>query len=292
MAGLPGTDLLHTGRDRGLTCQPPGETSGVSVYFTVFTLWFCTITWQSRSEPGRGFPFTYPLKETNRTILALQTQVLRYYQIMKSQCHLAAHSNVMWFSCWISHVPAKMRRWWICLPSRAICIVHYTARLDPCAWMGMGNWTRPGASSMQLLSLGRRSSTESGLKSAWDTWHYQLRFHVNWEIWSPEATRSHRHVRGSLGYVCLFCEWEGGFDKLQSLCLCVRLWSCSVHDSIWSMRRRWSRQWGVCVNNGALVSTMNPARDWWRWITELGALQCWIRGWAGSRDSIHQYAVN
>lgn len=35
--------------------------------------------------------------------------------------------------------------------------------------MGMGNWTRPGASSMQLLSLGRRSSTVSGLKSAWDT---------------------------------------------------------------------------------------------------------------------------
>lgn len=35
---------------------------------------------------------------------------------------------------------------------------------------------------------------------------------------------------------------------------------------------------GVCVNNRALVSTMNSARDWWRWITELCALQCSIRG--------------
>ena len=198
-------------------------------------------------------------------------------------------------SCWISHIPAKMRGWWICLPSRAICIVHYAARLDPCAWMGMGNWTRPGASSIQLLSLGRRSSTESGLKSASDTWRYQLCFSANWEIWSPEATGTH-------GYVCVcvcvvmcvfFSEREGRSDWLQSLCLCVMLWSAvCVCASMWSMRLCWPRQWGVCVNNRALVSTTNPARDWWRWITELGALQRWIRGWAGSRDSVHQYAVN
>lgn len=31
MAGLPGTDLLYTGRDRGFACQSPGETSRVSV---------------------------------------------------------------------------------------------------------------------------------------------------------------------------------------------------------------------------------------------------------------------
>jgi len=46
MAGLPGTGLLYTGRDCGFTCQSPGETSRVSVHFTVFTLWFRTIMWQ------------------------------------------------------------------------------------------------------------------------------------------------------------------------------------------------------------------------------------------------------
>ena len=36
MAGLSGTGPLYIGRDRGLTCQPPGETSRVSLLFTVF----------------------------------------------------------------------------------------------------------------------------------------------------------------------------------------------------------------------------------------------------------------
>lgn len=144
---------------------------------------------------------------------------------MKAQCNLSAHSNGTCFSCWISHVPTKMRRWWICLPSRAICIVHYTARLDPCAWIGMGNWTRPGASSMQLLSLGRRSSTESGLKSAWDTWHYQLRINVNWEIWSPEAIGTHKHVRGCLTHVCLFVSEKEGLTNHKAW-VCV--WDCEV----------------------------------------------------------------
>lgn len=126
-----------------------------------------------------------------------------------------------------------MRRWWICLPSRAICIVHYTARLDPCAWMGMGNWTRAGASSMQLLSLRRRSSTESGLKSAWDTWHYQLLLNVNWEISSPEDIGTHGRVRGCLSSVChsanekegwtnyeaFVCVWD---YEVQCVCLCVK----------------------------------------------------------------------
>ena len=123
---------------------------------------------------------------------------------MKTWYPLTAYADVTCVSCWISHIPAKMRGWWICLPFRAICIVHYTARLDPCAWMGMGNWTRPGASSIQLLSLGRRSSTERGLKSASDTWRYQLCFSANWEIWSPEAIGTHGCV---CGYVCLF-RWE------------------------------------------------------------------------------------
>ena len=137
-------------------------------------------------------------------------------------------------SCWISHIPAKMRGWWICLPSRTICIVHYAARLDPCAWMGMGNWTRPGASSIQLLSLGRRSSTESGLKSASDTWRYQLCFSANWEIWSPEATGTHGYVCLCVcGYVCLF-QWERRTVRLTTelvfVCdavkcgVCVRLY--------------------------------------------------------------------
>lgn len=30
---------------------------------------------------------------------------------------------------------------------------------------------------------------------------------------------------------------------------------------------------GVCVNKRPLVSTVNSARDWRRWITELGTLQ-------------------
>lgn len=46
MAGLPGTNLLYTGRDSGLTCQSLGETSWVSVPLTAFTLWFCTIMQQ------------------------------------------------------------------------------------------------------------------------------------------------------------------------------------------------------------------------------------------------------
>jgi len=113
-----------------------------------------------------------------------------------------------------------MRRWWICLPSRAICIIHYTARLDPCAWMGMGNWTRPGASSVQLLSLGRRSSTEGGLKSAQDTWHYQLSFSINWEIWNPEAICTHWCVCGSLSYVCLSASEKEGLTNYEA-CVCV-----------------------------------------------------------------------
>lgn len=129
------------------------------------------------------------------------------------------------FSCWISDVVPKMRRWWICLPSRAICIIHYTARLDPCAWMGMGNWTWPGASSVQLLSLGRRYSMESGLKSACDTWHYQLRFNVNWEIWSPKAINTHTPMRSSLSYVCLFASEK---NSLKNYKACVCVWDCEV----------------------------------------------------------------
>lgn len=153
----------------------------------------------------------------------MQTRIFRYYQIMKTQCHLSAHSNVTQ----LSHVAAKMRRWWICLPSTAICIVHYSARLDLCAWMGMGNWTRPGASSMQLLSLGKRSSTKSGLKSAWDTWHYQLCLGVNWEIWSPEANGTSGPVCGSLSYMCLFGSEEENLTNYEACVFCVSLWSAA-----------------------------------------------------------------
>lgn len=48
-AGLPGTDLLYAGRDRGLTRQPPGETSRVSVHLTALALCFCTIRRDTRS---------------------------------------------------------------------------------------------------------------------------------------------------------------------------------------------------------------------------------------------------
>lgn len=108
----------------------------------------------------------------------------------------------------------------ISLLEPAIFIVHYSARLDQCAWMGMGNWTWPGASTIQLLSLGRWSSSKSGLKSAGDTWHYQL-LSVNWEIRKPEALGTHRPVCSSLSYVS-FWACEGGFDTLWSLCWCVR----------------------------------------------------------------------
>lgn len=43
-AGLPGPDLLHSGRDRRLASQSPGETSGVSAHFTVGTLSFWSTT--------------------------------------------------------------------------------------------------------------------------------------------------------------------------------------------------------------------------------------------------------
>lgn len=115
--------------------------------------------------------------------------------------------------------PANTRGWWICLPSKAICIAHYTARLHPCAWMWMGNWTRPGASSMQLLSLGRRSSTESGLKSAWHTWcsplsQRKLGNMKAWSYWPPWM-------------------WEGG--PATKLVLRVRLWSiaCMPLCEVW-----------------------------------------------------------
>lgn len=88
--------------------------------------------------------------------------------------------------------------------------------------MGMGNWTWPGASTIQLLSLGRWSSSKSGLKSAGDTWHYQL-LSVNWEIRKPEALGTHRPACSSLSYVSSW-ECEGGFDTLWSLCWCVRPW--------------------------------------------------------------------
>lgn len=156
---------------------------------------------------------------------------------MKTQCHLSPHSNVTWLSSQISHVPAKMRWWWICLSSTAICIAHYTARLDPCAWMGMGNWTRPGASSVQLLSLGRRSSAESGLKSAWDTWHYQPCLSANWQMWSPEAIGIHKPVPGSLCYACLFFRVRRRFGETAKLVFVWVTVECTAYTSMWSMRR-------------------------------------------------------
>lgn len=104
---------------------------------------------------------------------------------------------------------------------------------------------------------------------------------------------SHWHPRMCVWLCVSFLVREKDGPTNYRACVCV--WCCEVRcvcASMWSMRWCWPRQWGVCVNNRALVSTTNPARDWWRWITELGALQRWIRGWAGSRDSVHQYAVN
>ena len=54
MAGLPGTGLLHAGRDCGLTCESPGETSRVSVHFTVL----CT---GERSSQRWGEVFPSPI---------------------------------------------------------------------------------------------------------------------------------------------------------------------------------------------------------------------------------------
>lgn len=156
--------------------------------------------------------------------------------------------------------------------------------------MGMGNWTWPGASTIQLLSLGRWSSSKSGLKSAGDTWHYQL-LSVNWEIRKPEALGTHRPVCSSLSYVS-FWECEGGFDTLWSLCWCVRPRVQNICLYVKYEAVLAPAAGGVCENSRALVSTMNSARDRGLWITELGALRCWIRGWAGSRDRVHQCAVN
>lgn len=92
--------------------------------------------------------------------------------------------------------------------------------------MGVGNWTWLGASSIQLLSLGRWSSTKSGLKSAWDTWHYQLCFNANWELRCPEATASPRPVCGSL--ICVsFWKWGGGLTNSVGDCD-VRMPLCKV----------------------------------------------------------------
>lgn len=134
---------------------------------------------------------------------------------------------------------------------------------------GLGNWTRPGASSVQLLSLGRRSTTESWLKSAHSDlcvalWAVCVFWRVGRRFWHQDV-----------------CVWE----LKCKMCVCVR-------SLMWCMGQCWPWQRVVGVNSRASVSTMNSARDWWSWITELGALQCWIGGWAGSRDSVHHYAVN
>lgn len=91
MAGLLGTGLLYTRRDCGFTCQSPGETLGVSWFLILYN---CVATISPTQSKRVFFYFTCPLKETNWTVLTLQIQAFWCYQIMKSQCHLSAHSNV------------------------------------------------------------------------------------------------------------------------------------------------------------------------------------------------------
>lgn len=140
---------------------------------------------------------------------------------MNTECHLSAYSNATCFSCWIPHVPAQMKWWWMRLPSAAICIAHYAARLEPCARMGMGNWTRPGASSMQLPSLGRRSNSVDW--SHCGMCCYQLCFNVNWEIEDLKATSTRRRV---------WLVWS----------MCAFMWSNTQH---------WPQLWGgLCEQRG------------------------------------------
>lgn len=83
----------------------------------------------------------------------------------------------------------------------------------------MGNWTRPGASSIQLLSLGRRSCVVSGVKLVRDTWRYQLCSIVNWEIQGLAASVAPTHV-------CVWCSVQ--CVSLESEAEGLGVWSISL----------------------------------------------------------------